>query len=113
MCVYVCVCMCARVCVYLCICVCVCMHIFVALSEWVCVVCVRVCSVVCACVVSQLSQVVRAQPSNRKFVDSIPGVATLVFLLYLHCSSLPSCIDEGLVLSREAAYPVLTSMGTW
>ena len=70
-----------RVCIFVCVCVCVCMHIFVALS---------VCSV-CACVVSQLSEVVRAQPSNRKFVDSIPGVATLVLLLF---PSLPTLLQS-------------------
>jgi len=94
------VCVCICVCMYVCVCVCV----FVC----ACILCVYLllkCVGVCACVVSQLSQVVRARPSNRKFVGCIPQYGRCCFLL-----SVPSCINEDLVLTREAAYPVLTSM---
>ena len=78
-------------------------------------VCVRVCLSLCA--VSQLSQMVRASVyySKGSGFDSWCGnfgvaVVSLSKKLYSHFSSLPSCINGGLVLTREAAHPALTSM---
>ena len=82
------------------------------------------CVCVCVCVCEpamQPSQVVRASAYELKVVCSIPAVVTLVAIavvslskkLYLHCFSLPSCINRDLVLTREAAHPAVTSMDNW
>jgi len=56
-------------------------------------ICMYLCVYVCTCP-SQHGQVVRHQPSNKKFVGLIPSVATFVLLfLYSHCSSLSSCMS--------------------
>jgi len=55
------------------------------------------------------------QCSNQKVVGSIPSVGVVVSLskkLYLHCYSLPNCINGDLVLIREAAHPAVTLIGT-
>ena len=61
------------------------------------------------------------QPTNQKVVVSTPGVTTFMLLLFpwpnnfthIAPSSLPRCINGGLVPTGEAAHPVVTLMGTW
>ena len=74
--------------------------------------CVCVCVRACVCV--HVAKWSGHWPANKFDSHSSHfGVASLSKKLCLHCSSLPSCINGDLVLTREAAHPAVTSTGTW
>ena len=77
-------------------------------------VCLSLCVCEHACTHASIAKWSGHRPSNREVVGSIPSCGRLVLPWprnFIHiCSSSPSCINEDLVLTREAAHPDVTSI---